>query len=130
MEIATKTGTVTYSIEEAQSIIDENGKPFDQSKAGELAGLVWGMIADAFKFSNSTSPIPADRSLKGFFVEKLEEKDLSPEEKRVVMQAAEVFGGFVGELIHKQSLKYFWLEECLEGGSTTIYTYGFEVESY
>jgi hypothetical protein len=36
--------------------------------------------------------------------------------RKIVMQVSEMWGAFVGSPISRQSLKFFWLEECIEGG--------------
>ena len=43
--------------------------------------------------------------------------DLTAQEKQQVLWMAEMWGAFVGDPIQKQSLKYFWLEECIDGGT-------------
>lgn len=89
-----------------------------QEKAKEHSELVWGIIADAFKHSNADSAsIPSSKSLLDFFREKLKEKDIEDESKKLVLQMCRIWGDFVGDVIEKQSLKYFWLEECIDGGS-------------
>ena len=60
--------------------------------------------------------IPPDRSLRDFFVEQLEQKDLTEAEKKTVLQMGEMWGAFVGAPYESQSLKFFWLEECIDGG--------------
>ena len=91
-------------------------------KANAISELVWGTIADAFKYSNDdSSAIPSNKSLKDFFVEKLDQKDLSKTDKKLVLQMAEMWGAFVGDPWERQSLKYFWLEECIDGGKSTSF---------
>ncbi|MCJ1320910.1 hypothetical protein MMC15_006251 [Xylographa vitiligo] len=115
LDLAKETNTVASSIEEKSGNFDEFGEYMDEKKADRLYQLVWGVIADAFKYSNDTSSIPPDRSLWDFFVEKLEEKDLSSEDTKIVLQVAQMWGAFIGDPIERQSLKYFWLEECIDG---------------
>ena len=55
-------------------------------------------------------------SLLDFFEAKTQEERLSDDSVKLVLQIARMWGDFVGEPIEKQSLKYFWLEECIEGG--------------
>ena len=43
---------------------------------------------------------------------------LSNEQRRRVLQMAEMWGAFVGGKTSTQSLKYLWLEECIEGGES------------
>ncbi|MCJ1386200.1 hypothetical protein MMC17_009326 [Xylographa soralifera] len=115
LDLAKETNTVASSIGESSGTFDELGEYMDEKKAERLSELVWGIIADAFKYSNDASSIPPDRSLEDFFVEKLEEKDLSQEDTKIVLQIARMWGAFIGDPIERQSLKYFWLEECIDG---------------
>ena len=105
-------------------MIDANGKPMDPAEAAEYGCLLWddGLISAAFKYSNENcKSIPASRSLYDFFEEKAQElfTDLPDEEakrKRLgLLQACEMWGAYVGSPVQRQSLKFFWLEECIEG---------------
>ena len=89
-----------------------------QGRSDELSGLMWGIISDAFKHSNEASTISPNRSLKDFFTEEVSKKDMSDEDKKVLLQMAEIWGGFIGDHVANQSLKYFWLEECIDGGKS------------
>lgn len=55
-----------------------------------------------------------------FFKSKVREKQLDEKSSKYVLQMARMWGDFVGEPIEKQSLKYFWLEECIEGGKSVF----------
>lgn len=106
----------------------------DEHRANEASDVFWGVVADAFKYSNendSSSEIPPDRSLKDFFVEKLEEKELEEADKKIVLQMAQMWGAFIGDPLERQSLKYFWLEECIDGGKpiTTLLSWTAELHS-
>ena len=35
----------------------------------------------------------------------------------LLLQMAELCGAFVGSPVYRQSLKFFWLEECIDGGT-------------
>ena len=96
----------------------------EEKKAAGLSEVLWGLISDAFKYSNEHSTtIPPSRSLLDFMVEEVDKKDLSKSDKHTVLQIAEMWGAFVGDPINRQSLKFFWLEECIDGGKTGfIYT--------
>ncbi|MCJ1356288.1 MAG: hypothetical protein MMC33_006282 [Icmadophila ericetorum] len=88
----------------------------DAKRANDLFDLVWGIIADAFKYSNeNATTVPTNESLKDFFVRKVDEKEASEVEKTQMMQMAEMWGAFVGDPLERQSLKYFWMEECIDG---------------
>jgi hypothetical protein len=83
--------------------------------------IVWGIIAQAMKYSNEESAnIPAEKSLYNFFEEQVAEmfpsKDDEAKSRRgTILQIAEMWGAFVGSPIQSQSLKFFWLEECIDG---------------
>lgn len=52
-----------------------------------------------------------------YFHTSLEEKKLAEDSSALVLQMARIWGDFIGDPIEKQSLKYLWLEECIDGGS-------------
>ena len=124
MRIARETETELHAWDEEQSVIDSKGEPMDPAEAAEYGCLLWddGLISAAFKYSNENcKAIPASRSLYDFFEEKAQEMftDLPDEEaerKRLgLLQACEMWGAYVGSPVQQQSLKFFWLEECIEG---------------
>ena len=88
----------------------------EESRSDKLSELVWGIIADAFEYSNRTRNISPNRSLKDYFVEKLSNKNLSQDDKKTMLQMSEIWGGFIGGHVEHQSLRYLWLEECIDGG--------------
>jgi hypothetical protein len=117
LALAKKTETSYCLIEDNACIFDSDGNAVCPKKAAELFDLVWKIISEAFKFSNRDCPnISPKRSLKDFFIEKLTQYELGEEDQRLILLIAEVWGAFIGDPWDKQSLKYFWLEECLDGG--------------
>lgn len=71
----------------------------------------------AFKYSNENcSTIHPNKSLKDFFLTQLKEQSFDPEEHNFILMLAEMWGSFIGDSWERQSLKWFWLEECLDGG--------------
>ena len=116
--MAKETKTTLCSAEDSTWVYDEQGDLIDKGKADELFELVWSIISDAFQKSNeSCSTIPSSTSLKDYFIEKVSPNDdLTEGDKKLVYQLAETWGTFIGDPLEKQSLKYFWLEECLDGG--------------
>lgn len=96
---------------------DERGDLLDEKKASKHGDAVWGIIGDAFKYSHQESAsIPQGLSLMDYFRSSLEEKELGDESSTLILQMARIWGDFVGDPIEKQSLKYLWLEECIDGG--------------
>jgi hypothetical protein len=101
------------------TVFDQNGYPLSPQKATEFFDIVWAIISEAFKYSNENcASIPPELSLRDFFEEKMKERGLEGEERKLVMQIGEMWGAFIGDPWERQSLKYFWLEECLDGGES------------
>jgi hypothetical protein len=124
MQIARDTNTALHAWDEEQNVIDSQGEPLDSDEASECGRLLWddGLIAAAFKYSNEHSKsIPASRSLYDFFEEKV--KDLftdlpvaeAERKRKTLLQTISMWGAYVGSPVERQSLKFFFLEECIEG---------------
>ncbi len=123
LDLARETATKVHSWNESQMLVDPHGHVLPQDTATEYNNLFWGIIADAFKQSNEkTASIPAEESLLDFFGKRIDDliplnkEDRTIEKKREMMlRMAEMWGPFVGSPVSRQSLKFFWLEECIEG---------------
>lgn len=90
-----------------------------ESIASRCSEIVWGIISGAFTYSNEHSAsIPSTRSLRDYMEEQVKGKGLTKAVQRIVLQMAEMWGAFIGDPLERQSLKFFWLEECIEGGSS------------
>jgi hypothetical protein len=89
---------------------------------------MWNIVVEAFKHSAENSPIiHSEESLHDFFAQKA--KEIYPAhnqmaKRRIVMQMSELWGAFVGSPVTTQSLKFFWLEECLDGGTFPCFPIG------
>ncbi|KAI0506302.1 flavin-containing amine oxidoreductase [Xylaria bambusicola] len=121
MELAQSTNTLTGSWTAKTSVVDETGKMLPPHEAEVYSNMMWEIIGAAFTHSNrNTSTISPDESLLDFFNKELARRipENSPdwEKKRKIMsQIAESWGAYVGNHVFSQSLKYFWLEECIDG---------------
>ncbi|KAI1331819.1 FAD/NAD(P)-binding domain-containing protein [Xylariaceae sp. FL0255] len=121
MELAKQTNTATGSWETGAAMIDESGKIMPTPNATAHSTMMWDIIGDAFAYSNrNCKTIPAKDSLWDFFKREVEKRipegTQDWEQKRnIVFQIAESWGAFVGNHVVSQSLKYFWLEECIDG---------------
>jgi hypothetical protein len=117
LNLAKQTETAICLVEDSMCVFDQSGQSIDVEKATEFFELVWTIISDAFKYSNENcANISPKTSLKDFFMQKVYEKGLSEEDQTLILQLAEMWGAFIGDPWDQQSLKYFWLEECLDGG--------------
>lgn len=94
-------------------------------EAAEYSELVWTVIEQAMQYSNEhTATIPSSKSLMDFFEETAQELIPStPEEsneetlrkRKLLLNLAQMWGAFIGSPIQRQSLKFFWMEECIDG---------------
>lgn len=125
LHLAKQTNTDVGAFDDRSNVFGETGNLFPVKEAEEHVGIMWDIIEDAFKHSNKfASEISTQESLHDFFraqiVQRIPETEQNWEEKRkIVMQISEHWGTFVGSPVYKQSLKFFWLEECIEGGAWT-----------
>lgn len=55
-----------------------------------------------------------------YFEEQVNRSKFDPEQRLEVFKMAQMWGAFVGDPIARQSLKFFWLEECIEGGKNHL----------
>ncbi|KAJ2986747.1 hypothetical protein NUW58_g4880 [Xylaria curta] len=121
MEIAQKTNTGNGSWTARTSVVDETGKMLSPPDAEFYSEMMWDIIGTAFKHSNrNTNTIDVNESLLDFFGKELARRipEHSPEyekKRRIMYQIAESWGAYVGNHVFSQSLKYFWLEECIDG---------------
>lgn len=105
-----------------QSVVDALGQYLSDKDAAENTELVWSIIEQAMKHSNAESAtIDPKKSLYNFFeeaVEKLflgEKEEEAKKKRQTILQMSEMWGAFVGSEVQKQSLKFFWMEECIDG---------------
>ncbi|KAF1927671.1 FAD/NAD(P)-binding domain-containing protein [Didymella exigua CBS 183.55] len=122
LDLAKETNTITMNWDGRQSVVDALGKYLSDKEAAENTEIVWSIIEQAMKHSDAESAtIEPQKSLYDFFeeaVQKLfvDEKEVDAKKKRqTILKMSEMWGSFVGSDIQKQSLKFLWLEECIDG---------------
>lgn len=124
MRIAKDTGTKLHAWDDEATVFDSEGKPLDDKEVEEHNARLWddGLINAAFKYSNEYhDSIDPKRSLYDFFVEKVESlftgepADIAKRKRKTLLQFASMWGCYIGSPITRQSLKFFWLEEVIEG---------------
>lgn len=117
--IAEATETVLEDFEGNQALISSDGKAIDDDLASRISGVLWTTIEKAFEYSNTyKDTIPPDRSLLDFFREQVEKTNLSATEKELCVESCRLWGAYVGDPIERQSLKFFCLEECIDGSKS------------
>lgn len=123
-DIAKKTDTQLHHWDERQRVIDTCGEALNSEEAEEYGRIIWedGLISKAFAYSReNTATIDASASLMDFFTERAGEyfTDLDAKEaerkRNTLLNICDFWGSYVGSPTKRQSLKFFWLEECIEG---------------
>ncbi|CAG8979542.1 hypothetical protein HYALB_00004995 [Hymenoscyphus albidus] len=118
LDLAKQTNTPTHTWDAKSHVFGEDGIILEEGAS--LMESMWNIVVQGFKDSaTNTSTIDSQTSLHDFFSEKVHELHPGPGEeeirRKVVMQMSELWGAFVGSPVTTQSLKFFWLEECLDG---------------
>ncbi|KAI4615128.1 hypothetical protein J4E83_006852 [Alternaria metachromatica] len=121
LDLAKETKTTTMNWDGRQSVFDSQGNHMSDKDAAKNTERVWAIVEQAMKLSNETSTtIPAEKSLYDYFQEQVLEmfpnkNDEAKKQQQTILQMAEMWGAFVGSPVQRQSLKFFWLEECIDG---------------
>ena len=98
-------------------VYDALGKSIDANVASKHSAIAWELIDQAMKYSEAESAsISPEVSLADFLRGSLGLRGYAPEEARLILGLADMWSNIVGEPMEKQSLKYLWLEQCIEGG--------------
>ncbi|KAI3394748.1 hypothetical protein diail_2277 [Diaporthe ilicicola] len=121
LDMAKETGTALGSWDTGSYVFNEDGELYSLQEGERYSQMMWDIVQAAFKHSNkNTAEIDPDESLLDFF--KVTLKELIPDstegwqrKREIVLQMADLWGAFVGSPVDRQSLKFFWLEECIEG---------------
>ncbi|RAL15347.1 flavin monoamine oxidase family protein [Aspergillus homomorphus CBS 101889] len=121
VSIAESTNTVVQDFEGNMALIAPDGKPINDEVAEKISDILWSTIAKAFEYSNIyKETIPVDRSLFDYIKEQVEHTDLSEDEKALCIESSRMWGAYVGDPIERQSLKFFCLEECIDGNNSFV----------
>lgn len=119
LDIARETNTVTFNPEgdSLSTTVDQYGHIIPESKDKEHNEIMWSVVDDAFKYSREDSAsIPQDRSLLDYFEARIKEQSIDPASSEIVLQMVTIWGNYIGSPIERQSLKYLWLEDVIDGG--------------
>ncbi|CEJ56267.1 hypothetical protein PMG11_02480 [Penicillium brasilianum] len=116
LSIANATRTVTHDPEGRNIAVSRDGHLLGDDAVTKASEFMWATIEQAFEYSSQHGNIiPPERSLFDFFQEKLEQSDFSEEERQLCLDSCKLWGAYVGDPIERQSLKFFCLEECIDG---------------
>lgn len=121
VDISKLSNTLTHSWDGPQTIIDSSGEAMDAVTTGKLSDFMWTTVDKALAYSQGhAATIPSDLSLFDYFREELENTTFTELEKEACLELSKLWGSYIGSPVDRQSLKFFFLEECLEG--STVFT--------
>ncbi|KAK7541574.1 amine oxidase [Phyllosticta citricarpa] len=129
LDLAKETNTITHNWDGRQCIYDQQGKALPEEEAAEAAETIWNIIGDGMEYAKEHSAsIPPSKSLLDYLKEETKElyqdtdlDEAAKQKKRnLLLKMAEMWGAFVGSGVEKQSLRFFWLEECIDGDNLFV----------
>lgn len=120
--LALETGTEVHLWDPETLIVDKNGNLVDAAHANRALQIVWQILEAAIEYSKSSGDqINASQSLYDYFQQQcqvmLKEGILDDSEVDTVLGMSEMWGAYVGARVERQSLKYFFLEDCIDAGT-------------
>ena len=123
MELAKETGTSLHRWKESTLLVDGEGHLVASSKANKALKRVWEILEAAIEYStNHNEEIHYSANLYNFFQDWCDQAfqagDMDRQEVELVLGMSQMWGAYVGDRVELQSLKYFYLEDCIEGGKS------------
>ena len=121
VELAKETRTPLHRWKESTLLVDGEGHLVAPSKANKALKQVWAILEAAIEHStNRNEDIHCSENLYSFFEswcsQALKAGDMDGQEMELVLGMSQMWGAYVGDSVGLQSLKYFYLEDCIEGG--------------
>ncbi|KAK0672485.1 putative peroxisomal N(1)-acetyl-spermine/spermidine oxidase [Cercophora samala] len=121
LDLAKETKTHTGVFDSESYVFDEDGTILSAQEGEKYSTIMWNIIGEAFEYSEKHgAQIDADKTLLDFFQEQIpkqipDTEDDYERQRHFILQMADLWGAFVGSPVETQSLRFFWLEECIDG---------------
>ena len=121
LTLAESLGNVLYEPpgdEDVQSpVYGASGELLDLDTVSRCSAIAWESIDQAMRYSGAEgASISPNASLADFLQGSMKLRGYEPAQVRLIMSLADMWSNIVGEPMEKQSLRYLWLEQCIEGG--------------
>lgn len=105
-------------------MLDGTGYLVPAETSNKILERVWTTLDKAIEYSTEHSKsIDVSASLFDFFTSEANKLALAGEigeyERGLFLGMAEMWGAYVGDRVEKQSLKFFFLEDCIDGGENS-----------
>ena len=119
--MANDTATPLHRWKETTILVDSEGHLVAPSEANKALKQVWEILEGAIKHStNRNEELDFSASLYSFFEDWCDRAfqcgDMTGREAELVLGMSQMWGAYVGDHVELQSLKYFYLEDCIGGG--------------
>jgi hypothetical protein len=119
--IASRTQTVLHEWAYQEAVFDSNGGRLDRDEVAKYSDLIWEIIIRAYKYSNDHSDtINPVKSLMDYFKDEVPKHEEDPFKQEIILKIAQRWGFAVGDAIEKQSLKFFYFEDNIDGENACV----------
>ncbi|KAG8526911.1 uncharacterized protein KY384_008340 [Bacidia gigantensis] len=128
LRLARELDSVCFEPPEGESanspIYDRSGQELDSKTALAYSAETWDIIDEAIRYSQKDRglSIPPEKSLIDYFSCAIKVRNYDEPKSKLILDMARMWSDIVGEPVEKQSLRYMWLEECIEGGKPLIFS--------
>ncbi|KAL8972884.1 MAG: hypothetical protein Q9197_002580 [Variospora fuerteventurae] len=127
VDLAKETGTPLHRWNENTLLVDCEGSLLATSEANNALKQVWEVLEAAMEHSKICSEhINSAASLYSYFEtwsdRAIHDSKMTQHEADLVLAMSQMWGAYVGDRVELQSLKYFFLEDCIEGEDCFIPT--------
>ena len=121
VELAKETGTPLHRWKNNTLLVDKEGHLVAPLDANKILKQVWEILEGAIEYSTKRNEeIDSSASLYSFFEGwcdwAFQYGDMTGREVELVLGMSQMWGAYVGDRVELQSLKYFFLEDCIGGG--------------
>lgn len=118
-EISKVTNTALFEPTGPHMVLGRDGRFLPPELTEKITDFLFVMVDQAVDYSKEKcDEIPADLSLLDYIHQHLEQADFTDAEKEACVEFSKTWGSYVGSPIDRQSLKFFSLEEGVDGGKS------------
>ena len=101
-------------------MVDSEGHIVTPLEANRVLKRVWEILEEAIEHSkNHTIELNSSASLYNYFESwcdrAFQRGDMTSREVKLVLGMSQMWGAYVGDRVDLQSLKFFYLEDCIAG---------------
>ncbi|KAL8805991.1 MAG: hypothetical protein Q9182_001648 [Xanthomendoza sp. 2 TL-2023] len=126
IELAKETGTPLHRWKESTLMFDGEGHLVGTADANKALKRVWEILETASEYSKKYGDkSDSSTSLYRFYQDwcswAIQSGDIDQREAELILGMSQMWGAYVGDRVERQSLKFFYLEDCIEGGKHLDY---------